>query len=151
MPRTLPQEDGGPQSRDRQLSASTGKQREIPILSGLKSPSMAEAYLVESCTDSLMAINRCMDLSGLTDEVIAGRLGIDKGHMSRIRRGRAHFPTKKRVPLMQLCGNLLPAQYDAHCLGCKLEPIAADERIRRLERELAEARLLVFSPQGKVA
>lgn len=115
-------------------------QREMPFFSALKEPELVDHALVETCRDELMAINRCMDLSGLANEVLADSLGIDPGHFSRIRRGRGHFPTKLRLKLMYLCGNKLPSQYEAWRMGDRLEPISKDEKIRRLERELADAK-----------
>jgi hypothetical protein len=115
-------------------------QREMPFFATAKAPVEVDNSLVESCKDELMAVNRCMDLSGLADEALADALGIDKGHFSRIRRGRGHFPTRKRLQLMYLCGNMLPAQFEALKLRRKLAPMAKDEQIALLERALEEAR-----------
>ena len=114
--------------------------REMPFLCAMKAPEMVPFQLVESCRDELMAVNRCIDLSGLSNETICERLGIDPGHFSRVRRGRAHFPSKKRLLLMQLCGNLLPLQFEALKLSFTLHPVSQEEIIRRLERENAELR-----------
>jgi hypothetical protein len=141
MTATLRHHSEVPQHRDRQPLASTGKQGEMPWLGETKKPSLVEPFLVESCKDELMALNRCIDLSSLTDEYLSGALGIDKGHWSRIRKGRAHFPARKRLKLMELAGNLLPLQYEAWRMGFDLDVIDPNKRrIRELERELAKER-----------
>jgi transcriptional regulator with XRE-family HTH domain len=116
-------------------------QREIPILSAMPAPAEVERHLVESCRDELMALNRCIDLSGMADSTLADALGIDPAHWSRIRKGRAHFPARKRLALMSLAGNILPLQYEAWRLGRKLEPLSDHEKqIRELEAKLEELR-----------
>lgn len=112
----------------------------MPFLASVKAPEEVQPELVCSCRDELMAINRCIDISGLSGEYLADALGIDKGHWSRIRSGRAHFPAKKRLRLMELCGNLLPLQFEAQKMGFRLEPVSKDEQIKRLERELEALR-----------
>lgn len=112
----------------------------MPFLSVVNPPEPVDSAMVTTCRDELMALNRCIDLSGMADEAICAALSIDKGHWSRIRKGRGHFPTKKRLRLMELCGNLLPLQFEALKLGYSLDPISKDEKIKRLERELAAAR-----------
>lgn len=123
------------------MSPTGPRQKEIPILSETSAPVEVESWLVESCKDELHAVNRCIDLSRMSDEYLCGALGIDKGHWSRIRKGRAHFPTRKRLALMSLAGNLLPLQYEAMRMRRKLESLSDKEsEIRRLESELAKAR-----------
>ena len=78
----------------------------------VREPVFIDLALIRMCRDELDAVNLCIDLSRLADEVLCERLGIDKGHFSRIRKGRAHFPTKKRIELMWLCGNWAPIQYE---------------------------------------
>lgn len=75
-------------------------------------PVFVDDALVRMCRDELDALNLCIDLSRMSDEVICERLGVDKGHWSRIRKGRAHFPTAKRIELMWLAGNWVPIQYE---------------------------------------
>jgi transcriptional regulator with XRE-family HTH domain len=73
--------------------------------------------IVRMCRDELDAVNLCIDLSRMSDETLCDRLGIDKGHWSRIRKGRAHFPTAKRIALMRLAGNWAPIQYELGISG----------------------------------
>lgn len=105
------------QPGDSQPKSTTGNQcqrgqRDMGGLAPLKEPVFIDLALVRMCRDELDAINLCIDLSRLPDEVLAERLGIDKGHFCRIRKGRAHFPTPKRIALMWLAGNWAPLQYE---------------------------------------
>src|SRR5690554_5280866 len=54
----------------------------------------------------LAAVNYCIEVSGLDDKEIALALGIDAGHFSNIRKGKAgcNFPLTKLDDLMTLCG-----------------------------------------------
>lgn len=104
---------------DSQRSSTTGNhsqrgQRDIGGLAELKEPAFIDMALVRMCKDELDAINLCIDLSRLSDEAMCRELGVDKGHWSRIRKGRAHFPTAKRIALMWLAGNWVPLQYEMH-------------------------------------
>lgn len=80
----------------------------------------APQALVEACRNGMDAIRLCIQLSGHQQYFLADRLGIDRGHMSRIMSGRAYFPDQLRGRLMRLCGNYAPAQFDAHDLGMAL-------------------------------
>lgn len=111
-------------------------QREMPFLAEVKGPQDVPIEFIKACKSELEALNLCMNLSNLSDETIRENLGIDKGHFSRIRKGRGNFPPNKRVALMHLCGNRAPVQYEAHCLGCDLVERSKDARIRELEQEL---------------
>lgn len=96
---------------------------------------------VELCKNEIDAINLCITLSGLSDEAIANELVIDKGHFSRLRKGRGNFPSTKRLELMALCGNRAPAQYEALRLNCDLVDKAKDQQIKDLEQQLQELRM----------
>lgn len=121
------------------MSASF-EQREMPMLAEMRHPTDVQIEIVRLCKDELAALNLCMNLSNLSDEVIAERLAIDKGHFSRLRKGRGNFPTSKRVALMQLCGNRAPAQYEAERLGCELAEKSKDAQIRALEQQINQLR-----------
>lgn len=95
---------------------------------------------IQSCRSELDSLNLCMNLSGLSDEAIRDALGIDKGHFSRIRKGRGNFPPNKRVALMELCGNRAPIQYEAMRLNCEVIDLSKDAQIRALEQQLASLR-----------
>jgi hypothetical protein len=115
---------------DRQRNSTEGKQRQLgPFLGAMQKPSLVREELLSSCEDEHDAVLLCIHLSKLPHEYIAQTLGIDKGHWSRIVQGRAHFPTKKRIALMRLCGNYAPIQFEATSIGYKLfaDETAAEE------------------------
>ena len=120
---------------------SNHQQREMPFLASVKGPQDVPQEFIRACKSELEALNLCMNLSGLADEAIRDQLGIDKGHFSRIRKGRGNFPPNKRVALMELCGNRAPVQYEAYRLGCELVERSKDARIRELEQQLNELRM----------
>lgn len=111
-------------------------QRGIPLMSAMRSPSEVNPAFIQACHSELEALNLCMNLSGLSDEAIRENLGIDKGHFSRIRKGRGNFPPNKRVALMELCGNRAPIQYEAMRLNCEVVDLSKDAQIRALEQQL---------------
>jgi hypothetical protein len=115
------------------------QQREIRECMGvMRSPTKVPNEFIKACHSELEALNLCMNLSNLSDEAIRDHLGIDKGHFSRIRKGRGNFPPNKRVALMQLCGNLAPVQYEAHRVGFSLQENDKDAQIAALRAQLME-------------
>jgi hypothetical protein len=119
---------------------SNYSQRELPMLAEVRRVADVPAEFVRACNSELEALNLCMNLSHLSDETIRDALGIDKGHFSRIRKGRGNFPPNKRVVLMELCGNRAPVQYEAWRLGCEVVELSKDVRIRELENQIATLR-----------
>ncbi len=119
---------------------SNYSQREIPMLAEMRRPVDVPMELIRACKDELAALNLCMNLSNLSDEAIRDALGIDKGHFSRLRKGRGNFPSNKRLDLMALCGNRAPAQYEAYRLNCDLVDKSKDAQIRELEEQLSQLR-----------
>ena len=115
-------------------------QREMPFLAAIERPSKAPDELVRQCRHRLDAIVLCIQLSKMSHEEVAHRLGIDKGHMSRILQGRAYFPDTKSVELMALCGNYAPMQYEAMQCGFELYENPVAKREAELEAELAAIR-----------
>jgi len=113
------------------------QQREMPFLAEVKGPAEIPVEFIKACNSELEALNLCMNLSNLSDEAIRDSLGIDKGHFSRIRKGRGNFPPNKRVALMELCGNLAPVQYEAWRVGRDLVERSKDQQIRELRQKLA--------------
>lgn len=113
-------------------------QREIRLLGEVRSPDYVEMKLLAQCETLLQAIHLCVQLSRYKHYTVADKLGIDRGHWSRMMQDQAHFPTNKLAALMQLCGNYAPLQWLAKATG---QEIAIDQReLRRqqLRRELAE-------------
>ena len=86
----------------------------------------------------MAAIGLCISSSGLEDTEIVLTLEIDAGHWTRIKRGDAHFPPNKLVPLMELCGNDIPLRWLAMRCGyelpgylrCDLGGVRAGARVR---------------------
>lgn len=115
---------------------SNYSQREMPLMAEMRRPVDVPAELITHCKDELAALNLCMNLSNLSDEAIREALGIDKGHFSRLRKGRGNFPSNKRLDLMALCGNRAPAQFEAYRLNCDLVDKSKDAQIRELEQQL---------------
>lgn len=93
--------------------------------------------LIAKCNDELEAIQLCVHLSRLSNETIAFKLGIDKGHWSRIMQGRGHLPARKRTQLMAICGNLAPVQFDCLRFGFKLKEHDYDQELEELEQRRA--------------
>jgi hypothetical protein len=116
-------------------------QRTMPLLSEARKATDVPIEFVKACKDELAALNLCITLSGLSDEAIYTDLAIDKGHFSRMRKGRGNFPANKRLRLMALCGNRAPAQFEALHLNCDLVERSKEARIRELEAELERARM----------
>jgi hypothetical protein len=116
-------------------------QREMPFVAVVKGPQEVPLEFIKACKSELEALNLCMNLSHLSDEAIREHLGIDKGHFSRIRKGRGNFPPNKRVALMDYCGNLAPVQYEAWKVGRDLVERSKDVRIAELQLEIERLRV----------
>jgi hypothetical protein len=113
-------------------------QREMRMLGEIRKPDYVEMKLLGQCETLLQAIHLCVHLSRFPHWVVCERLGVDKGHWTRIMQGQAHFPTNKLTTLMETCGNYAPLQWLAKATG---QEIAIDQReLRRqqLRQELAE-------------
>lgn len=87
-------------------------QREMPVMGETRKMAWVSDDLMAQCRHRLDAIRLCIQLSGLSHEFIGSQLNIDKGHLSRIMQGKAHFPDSKSTALMELCGNYAPMQYE---------------------------------------
>lgn len=110
-------------------------QREIRILSEARKPTLVDWSLIAKCEDELAALQLCVHLSRLSNETIAFKLGIDKGHWSRIMQGRGHLPARKRTQLMSICSNLAPMQYDCLRFGFELREHDVDAELERVEKQ----------------
>jgi hypothetical protein len=116
------------------------------LLSPRARESDASVERIGRCSNLLAAINLCIDESGLDDNEIRLALGIDPGHWSHIRKGKAgcHFPTNKLDDLQVVCNNEIPLIYQAlkrgkglHLLETEAERQLREERARRIEAERA--------------
>lgn len=112
-------------------------QREIPILGSMKAPVEVDWALIAKCNDEQDALLLCVHLSRLSNEEIARRLGIDKSHWTRIMQGRGNLPARKRTPLMSICGNIAPIQFEAMRFGRHLKEHDVDRQEKELLDQLA--------------
>lgn len=108
------------------------------MLGVVRAPVDAPMELVKICKHRLDAIRLCAQLSGLSYEQIAQRVGLDKGHFTRIMQGKAYLPDTKSVLFMVLCGNFAPLQYEAWAckkrLMCMGESSGTSSLMDRTER-----------------
>jgi len=114
------------------------QQMPLRMLSEMPKPHKVEPHYLHTCNDLLDAIHLCIHLSRLPHYAIAEKLGIDRGHWTRMMQGQAHFPTRKMKMLMEVCGNYAPMQYLAQSTGFELFEDAKAKRKEELRRELAE-------------
>ncbi len=105
-----------------------------------------DGALVQRQPDFLAATNLCMDLSGLSDEVIAGELDIEPAQFSRIRSGQAHIPPKKLQKLMDTCGNEVPLIWLAMNRNYDLLPT-----MTAMEKQIADRDATIADLEKKLA
>jgi hypothetical protein len=99
-------------------------------------PRKIDETLLRTCTTLLEAIHLCIHLSRLPHYAVAERLGIDKGHWTRMMQGQAHFPTNKLTLLMEVCANYAPVQWLCRAAGFQMFEDAKAQRREELRREL---------------
>lgn len=114
-------------------------QRQLPgfAVGEVRSPQKVDEALVRSCDSLLDAIHLCVHLSKIAHGEICRRLGIDKGHWSRIMQGGANFPQNKLRALQYVCGNWAPLQYQNWEAGFEMYEDPKAKRREELLRELA--------------
>jgi transcriptional regulator with XRE-family HTH domain len=115
------------------------------MMAAVRAPAEVDWALIAKCNDEQDALLLCVHLSRLSNEEIARRLGIDKSHWTRIMQGRGNLPARKRTPLMSICGNIAPIQYEAMRFGRQLKV----HDVEREEKELLD-RLARVQAQKKV-
>lgn len=89
--------------------------RELPgtAVGEIKPMEFVDWTLIQRCRDRLDAIILCVNQSGFSYEEVARQLLIDKGNFTRMMQGRANFPDRKSVRLMDICRNYAPMQFEA--------------------------------------
>lgn len=92
--------------------------------------------MLRTCNSILDAVHLCIHLSKLPHYVVAQKLGIDKGHWTRMMQSQAHFPTNKLTALQQLCGNWAVLQFQNREAGFEMYEDAKAKRREELLREL---------------
>jgi len=107
-------------------------------LTEIPKPRKVEGALLSTCDSLLDSIHLCIHLSRLPHYHIAEKLGVDKGHWTRMMQGQAHFPTNKLKSLMEVCGNYAPMQWLASATGFELFEDARSKRKEELRRELEQ-------------
>jgi len=119
-------------------TALNQSQREMALIGIVRTkPELVDWNVVAKCDDELAALQLCVHLSRLSNETIAFKLGIDKGHWSRIMQGRGHLPARKRTQLMSICGNLAPMQFDCLKFGFKLKEHDVEAELNEIEQRRA--------------
>ena len=116
-----------------------GHQREMPFLGIARRPELVDWALVAKCADEIEALQLCVQRSRYKYEVLAEKLGIDKGHFTRIMQGSANLPARKRTQLMSICGNLAPVQFDCLRFGLKLKEEDLDLEEQEAQKLAQEA------------
>lgn len=111
-------------------------QRTLGLMGAARAPRMADEELVRKQPSQRAAIALCIALSGLSNETICERLGIDPGHFSRISKGRGNMDPNKLAGLMELCGNYAPLQWMAWKSGLSLFVDSKAQRKAELLDEL---------------
>lgn len=126
---------------------STPRQGELkPLLGSVRlEPEEVPWELVAKCKNEDEAILLCVHYSRLANQEIAKQLGIDKSHWTRIMQGRGNLPGRKRTPLMSICGNIAPIQWEAMRFRRKL----VEHDVAREKQELL-ARLAKIQAQEYV-
>jgi len=125
---------------------SPGDQRTLALLPEPLRPDVTDDQVGRIPTFA-RSILYMIDAAGLTDTEIATALDIDKGHMSRVRGGSAHFPTDKIPHAMGLCDSDIPLRWLAMHRG--IDPGSFRRYESDLERELRETREELAEMQRK--
>jgi hypothetical protein len=124
-------------------------QREIPLMASMREPEEVPWELIAKCNDEQDALLLCVHYSRLSNETIARHLGIDKSHWTRIMQGRGNLPARKRTPLMSICGDIAPIQYEAMRFRRKLavHDVEREEKdlLDRLARVQAQKRIMAVA------
>lgn len=113
-------------------------QRHLAFVGEASKPSKVDPLRLNMCDSLLDAIHLCIHMSHLPHYAIAERLGVDRGHWTRMMQGQAHFPTNKITMLMETCGNYAPLQWLAIASGFDVFEDAKAKRKEELIRELRE-------------
>ncbi len=96
-------------------------QKQLPMLSEMPAPKEVDMQIVKRCQTEAQAIAMCFNLSGYAVDTLSERLGVNKGTISKVVRGRAPIPRRvSRIAFMQACGNVLPMQWEAWKSGYQL-------------------------------
>ena len=95
--------------------------------------------MVVNQPNMLAAINLAVQLSGLEDQKIARKLGLDKAHWSKIKAGSHHLAPNLLIPLMEACGNHAPLWWLVY--HCGFDPSTLHRRRSETEKRLEQTQL----------
>lgn len=86
--------------------------KEFQFFNEMPGPDFLDWDLIEKCNDMLDAVLLCIQLRRvkMPESMIMAYLEVDKGHWTRIKQRKAHFPISKLTALQRLCGNYAPFQ-----------------------------------------
>jgi hypothetical protein len=96
--------------------------------------------LIARLADEHAAILLSMQVSGLADQQLADQLEIEYAQFSRIKSGHAHFPQRKLLTFMDVCGNEILMRFLVMRRGYGLHRLLSDVETEneQLRRKLAD-------------
>lgn len=117
---------------------TSGNQRQLAgtQVGLVRSCKRVDDSLIDKCANARQALSLCIRLSGFTDEKVAEGIGISKGYLSKVLSGRASLKSELRIRVMQVCGNVAPAQYESRAVGFDLMERKRDQMIAELRAQL---------------
>ena len=101
--------------------------------------------LIAKLHDEHAAIVLSMQVSGLNDQQLADQLGIDYAQFSRIKSGSAHFPQRKILLLMDICGNEILLRFLVSRRGYGMHRL-----LSAVEQELADTKAKLAAAQQDI-
>ncbi len=113
---------------------------------------MIDQTVLEEIETLTEALERCRLLAGLSPKQVAAELGIGLSHFSRMMNvnDALNFPPDRMIPLMRLCGNVLPLEWLAYRMGYALHEKGLNEVLRAISSALCvEGRQPVFHLVGE--
>lgn len=115
----------------------------LQLLGVVGQPSTVAEYLIGRCKSEADAVAICWHNRRVKFSLraAAGILGIPASHLSNILSGKKYLPHDFRARFQVLCGNWAIRQYEDAQICAKTHFETPDERIERLERQLAEERM----------
>lgn len=119
------------------------KQQQLSLIGLMDEPKDAPVERVRMCKDFYAALRLCIDLdrSRRSQAAIGAMLGYKPGTWSQILnqsgKRRRHFDANCIGDLERICGNHAVSQWV--CMEARGELSTAQQRVRELQRQLAEA------------
>lgn len=114
------------------------EQRNMAMLGEAQKIEDVPMELVSRCRSARDALRLCVQWSGLKHSYIAESLNLQPAQFSRILSGQAHLSEDLRIPLMEICHNRAPLQWQAWQMGRKLVVDDTEEEYLRLQERLRQ-------------